>query len=884
MTPSLTHHLSLPSQIQLIFPPSLTPRQRAIIHSIGEQHSLYHESNTDEQGQRRITLGRKDAATVTDITSLSLATPDHNHDDDDDDDQPTPPPLPSVYTDDDLIKLIQQHLTINASDTFILNKQQDKEKKAVLIDGSIGVRKLRKSPKQAPSTPHPLLTTDNFIRTFAPLLQQEHDAEVAQAEETLSSAKPESSQAKGLALLNLRLRDAEGGLLGRTLLTLVNNKGAGTNPLPPHKITPHDLVRIRPNKADSSSVSGGGGGGGDSGNNKPSSSILASGIVFRIKEDSITVAVDEMPDTGLDVPLKIEKMANEVTHKRLMNTLHDLDALLTGGGGGGGFGGTPSQSNSQRRCTAGGRRGGEVALPLIDVLFGKREPHFDTNPMPWTQINPNLDESQIKAVSLALAAKDVALIHGPPGTGKTTTVIETIAQEVRRGNRVLACAASNVAVDNLVERLVKVMATSGSGGGGITTSSSLAGSTNNTSSSSSSGGGGGGCGGMVVRIGHPARLLPGVVGASLEARVLRSDNSALAKDCRKEIKSLNSRILKLGRGDGAERRKIRAELKLLVKEERKREDKAIEEVLSTSKIICCTLSGIGSFVMGKLKKDFDVVFIDEAAQAIEPACWQALLKGRKAVLAGDHLQLPPTIISEQAAKGGLSYTLFERLYNLWGQGISEMLTVQYRMNKLIGDWSSGELYEGKLVAHPSVAQHTLRDLLLLSSDDTNDNDLPVLLLIDTAGFDMDEYKEEDGGSLYNQGEVSLTLAHVEKLMKAGILAEDIGIITPYNAQVGKLRELRPDCLTERLEISTVDGFQGREKEAIVISMVRSNPRGEVGFLSDARRMNVAVTRARRHCCLICDSSTVEKDEFLGRLVRWFEDNGELMSAGELVDC
>jgi len=777
-----------------------------------------------------------------------------NHTQDDD----QPPSLPSEYTDDDLIKLIQQHLSINASDTFLLSKQ-DKEKKAVLIDGSIGVRKLRKSSKP-PSPPHPLLTTDNFISTFAPLLQQEHDAEVAQAEETLSSAKPESSQAKGLALLNLRLRDAEGGLLGRTLLTLVNNKGGGTTPLPPHKITPHDLVRIRPNKADPSSVSGGGRGGGGEhyDSNNSSSSVLASGIVYRIKEDSITVAVDEMPDTGLEVPLKIEKMANEVTHKRLMNTLHDLDALLTGGGGGG-----TSKSNTQRRHAG----GGEVALPLIDVLFGKREPHFDRNPTPWMQINPNLDESQIKAVSLALAAKDVALIHGPPGTGKTTTVIETIMQELRRGNRVLACAASNVAVDNLVERLVKVMATAGGGGGG---------------------------GGMVVRVGHPARLLPGVVGASLEARVLKSDNSALAKDCRKEIKSLNSRMLKLGRGDGAERRNIRAELKLLVKEERKREDKAIEEVLSAAKVICCTLSGIGSFVMGKLKKDFDVVFIDEAAQAIEPACWQALLKGRKAVLAGDHLQLPPTIISDRAAKGGLSYTLFERLYNLWGEGISEMLTVQYRMNKLIGDWSSREMYEGKLVAHPSVAQHTLHDLLLLSSNDANDgdhtndnndDDLPVLLLIDTAGYDMDEYKEEDGDSIYNQGEVSLTLAHVEKLMKSGILAEDIGIITPYNAQVGKLRELRPDSLTERLEISTVDGFQGREKEAIIISMVRSNSRGEVGFLSDARRMNVAVTRARRHCCLICDSSTVEKDGFLARLVRWFEDNGELMSAGELlVDC
>ncbi len=325
-------------------------------------------------------------------------------------------------------------------------------------------------------------------------------------------------------------------------------------------------------------------------------------------------------------------------------------------------------------------------------------------------------------------------------------------------------------------------------------------------------------------------------------------------------------------------------------------------------MIACTLAGVGSHTLSS--QQFDIVVIDEAAQALEPACWCALLKGRKAVLAGDHLQLPPTVVSATAAQQGLGDTLFARVQGGWPQ-VSRMLTVQYRMHAAIMQWSSEALYGGRLQAHASVAGHCLKDLavgkggvLLYVSmwsvhtsynnpalhqphhqpqhaEHLSDTDAPVLLLVDTAGCDMEEVRDDASESTANPGEASVTIALVQRLLDGGLRANDIGVITPYSAQVAMLRGLREESWKD-VEVSTVDGFQGgcggnkfgmsmfiarciqvysvytcilqthkiltgREKEAIIISMVRSNSQGEVGFLSDRRRMNVAVTRARRHC-------------------------------------
>ena len=445
------------------------------------------------------------------------------------------------------------------------------------------------------------------------------------------------------------------------------------------------------------------------------------------------------------------------------------------------------------------------------------------------------------------------MIHGPPGTGKTTAVVEYVTQEVARGSRVLCCAASNVAVDNLVERLMRSRGDA---------ERKL----------------GSGAQAKIVRIGHPARLLESVLDASLEAQVLKSDNSALARDCEKECRELRRVLLKLDpRKDRTARNDARRELRRLAKEEKARQRKAVDEVIGGSNVVCATLSGALSNSLRD--QSFDVVVIDEAAQALEAACWGAILKGRKVVLAGDHLQLPPTVMSDEAAKKGLSETLFARVHAKWhGIGVARMLTTQYRMNRNIMQWASDELYEGKLVAADSVAEHRL--------EGAGTGTTPVLMLVDTAGCDMEEHCEEEGDSKDNPGEAAAVMALVRRLIKSGAAQpEDIGVITPYSAQVGVLRDLRAaDDTLAKLEISTVDGFQGREKEAIIISAVRSNEQGEVGFLSDARRMNVAVTRARRHCCLVCDTETVgRRDAFMQRLVAHFEQHGEYISAAELED-
>nr|XP_025885666.1 DNA-binding protein SMUBP-2 isoform X3 [Solanum lycopersicum] len=443
------------------------------------------------------------------------------------------------------------------------------------------------------------------------------------------------------------------------------------------------------------------------------------------------------------------------------------------------------------------------------------------------------------AISKALSSKDVFLLHGPPGTGKTTTVVEIILQEVKRGSKILACAASNIAVDNIVERLVPHRV-------------------------------------KLVRLGHPARMLPQVLDNALDAQVLRGDNSSLANDIRKEMKALNGKLLKAK--DRNVKKDIRRELKSLSREERKRQQLAVTDVIKNADVVLTTLTGVLTKKLDGLS--FDVVVIDEAAQALEIACWIALLKGSRCILSGDHLQLPPTIQSVEAEKKGLGKTLFERLADLYGDEIMSMLTVQYRMHEQIMNWSSGELYENKIEAHSSVASHMLYHLEDVKESPSTEK---ALLLIDTAGCDMEEKRDEEDSTL-NEGEAEVAISHAKRLVESGVRASDIGLITPYAAQVVFLKTLKSnvDELKE-MEISTVDGFQGREKEAIIISMVRSNSKKEVGFLSDRRRMNVAVTRARRQCCLVCDTETVSGDKFLKGLIEYFEEHGEYLSASEYVN-
>ncbi|CAL0310057.1 unnamed protein product [Lupinus luteus] len=630
------------------------------------------------------------------------------------------------------------------------------------------------------------LSLDQFISITNPLLDLEKEAEISNSIVTGTSRNLDNAQKRGSTILNLKCVDVQTGLMGKSLIEFQSTKG---DVLPAHKFGTHDVVVLKLNKADLGSPA------------------LGQGVVYRLKDSSITVAFDDIPEDGLNSPLRLEKVANEITYRRMKDALIQLSKGVKG-----------------------------PATDLVPVLFGERAPTISKKDVSFTPFNKNLDHSQKDAISKALSSKNVFLLHGPPGTGKTTTVVEIILQEVKRGSKILACAASNIAVDNIVERLVPHRV-------------------------------------KLVRVGHPARLLPQVLDSALDAQVLRGDNSGLANDIRKEMKALNGKLLKTK--DKNTRRGIQKELRTLSKEERKRQQLAVTDVIKSADVVLTTL--IGAFTRKLQSTSFDLVIIDEAAQALEIACWIPLLKGSRCILSGDHLQLPPTIQSVEAEKKGLGRTLFERLAEMYGNEVTSMLTVQYRMHELIMDWSSKELYNSKVKAHASVAAHMLYDLEDVKKTSSTE---PTLLLIDTAGCDMEEKKDEEDSTL-NEGEAEVAVAHANRLVQSGVLPSDIGIITPYAAQVVLLKMLRNnDGRLKDVEISTVDGFQGREKEAIIISMVRSNSKKEVGFLSDRRRMNVAVTRARRHCCLVCDTDTVTGDGFLKRLIEYFEENGEYQSASE----
>jgi superfamily I DNA and/or RNA helicase len=480
---------------------------------------------------------------------------------------------------------------------------------------------------------------------------------------------------------------------------------------------------------------------------------------------------------------------------------------------------------------AGAAQRGRLAQ-LRDVLTGQREPRFEGDRRgglePVARPIP-LNQSQTEAIEFALTASDVAIIHGPPGTGKTTTVVELIRQAVSRGEKVLACAPSNLAVDNMLERLVAANE-------------------------------------KAIRLGHPARVLRELQEHTLDLLVDAHPDVALARRLLREAEDLRNKAARYTRArplPGA-RQEMRREAQELVADARRIESQVAEHILDSANVVCATLTGLDSQVLGE--RTFDLAVIDEAAQAIEPACWIPLLRASRLVLAGDHCQLPPTIISPEAAREGLAVSLLERLMHDLGTGISRQLTTQYRMHEAIMGFSSAEFYESSLVADQAVQFHLLHDLPDVSPGPLTST---PLTFIDTAGASYDEELEPDGESRRNPAEAEVVGRQVQALLDAGLSPRDVAVIAPYAAQVRLLREQLP---LEGLEIDTVDGFQGREKEAVIISLVRSNANGEIGFLADTRRMNVALTRARRKLIVIGDSATIGGNPFYSRLLDYFQSH------------
>ncbi|KAJ2105889.1 hypothetical protein IW146_008027 [Coemansia sp. RSA 922] len=460
------------------------------------------------------------------------------------------------------------------------------------------------------------------------------------------------------------------------------------------------------------------------------------------------------------------------------------------------------------------------------VMFSNVAPTFHGRPpLDRDFVNKSLNQLQREAVHLAMTADNIALIHGLPGTGKTQVLVEIIHQALARNQRVLVCGPSNVSVDNLVEHLAATPDIS------------------------------------MVRISHPARILPRAKEYGLES--MMGIGSTGRREPGSSINELADMLSGIMLGTGCSN--YSSHLGYY-------RTKSCSEIIRSKKVVLTTLCSTGSRDLAQNSGTFDVVIVDEATQAIEGECWIAALKAPKLILAGDHLQLPPTVKSIDNSKPKtsrrldcrlLQVTLFERMLSKHGGTVACMLQTQYRMHADIAKVPSESLYESKLVAHNSVAAHVLGDLEHVES---NALTCTPLVHIETAGCGMAESSEEFDGardgepgingseSKANMGEAQQALAHAERLIAAGVSAKDIAVITPYSTQVRLLKRLMQERYSD-LEIGSVDGFQGREKEAVILSMVRSNPNKDAGFLKDYRHINVAITRAKRHLCIVADSST-----------------------------
>lgn len=460
-------------------------------------------------------------------------------------------------------------------------------------------------------------------------------------------------------------------------------------------------------------------------------------------------------------------------------------------------------------------RSGRLA-DLRDIFYTKAPASrytFDAMRFPW------LNASQEKAVNEVLWAKDVAVVHGPPGTGKTTTLVEAIFETLRRESQVLVCAQSNMAVDWISEKLVDR---------GIN----------------------------VLRIGNPTRVNDKMLSFTYERRFEAHPDYPQLWSIRKAIRELRQQRKHADSWhQKMDRLKSRAtELELRIR----------SSLFGEARVIASTLTGAANRVLEGEK--YSTLFIDEAAQALEAACWIAIRKAGRVILAGDHCQLPPTVKSIMALKGGLGKTLMERIVENKPETVT-LLKMQYRMNEQIMKFSSEWFYNNMVESAPTVSHRGILDY-----------DTPMMW-IDTAECDgKEEFVGENFGRI-NRAEAELTLQtlqqYLEKIGKQRILEEsiDVGIISPYRAQVQLLRkELRKREFfrpyRHLLTVNTVDGFQGQERDIILISLVRSNDGGDIGFLRDLRRMNVAITRARMKLIILGSSETMTSHPFYKKLYEY----------------
>ena len=634
---------------------------------------------------------------------------------------------------------------------------------------------------------------EHFDR-FASLLELERKAQRDRISEERQTLPLTELEARGLVVLDVETVEENVGLGGRHLVTFQHESRRRLAT----RLGPGDLISVSPRKAPVESP--------------------PQGTVAYASRTSLTVAFDRPPPPWMgEGRLRLDVTVNDVTFDRARTALTRWKDMDSG------------QKRDRR-----------------EVLLGNNPPRFEKQ-LPVTPTRP-LNTEQLDAVALALSARDFALVHGPPGTGKSTVLAELAVQWVRQGKRLLCTAASNAAVDHLLELCLDQ-------------------------------------GLNAVRVGHPARVLPHLQQHTLDLLVEDHPDRKVARELFEDAFDLLGYARKQRtRGRSRERfsnaREAQFEARRLMDEARGLERKAVASILGSARVVCATLTMLEGSVLGS--QQFDVALLDEATQAIEPISLMAFHKAPVVVLAGDQKQLAPTVISLDAEKKGLGVSLFERLLGDWGDEAKRMLKEQHRMHETIMRFPSDATYGGQLRAHPAVQERSLKDVVPGA-----ELDAPPVLFLDTAGKGFDEARGDGSEgdarkreSIRNEGEGALVVQRARALIAAGLDPRELAVITPYRAQAQWLREQLQDVA--ELEVDTVDAFQGREKDAVLVSLVRSNTEQQLGFLEDLRRLNVAITRPRRHLFVVGDSATLSSHPFYARWIEFVQSVGGYRSAWEWV--